>query len=429
MKTISYICVFIFQLAFIQIMAVEKDTITLKKCYQALENNHPVTKQTGIYDDINKLKLKDIQTAYYPQSTLNAQLTHQSDVISIDIDIPAPNIEFEPPEGIQTQYKTWVDIHQTIYDGGMTKNRKILENIQLKSGIQQVKVDLYKQKEQVNNLFFGIMALKKQKSLFEANIEILKERLQVVLSGVENGAVLAVNADMLQVEILNIRQQISDVTSSLSSHTQALRELTGLKMDGNSLFVIPEVNYSQIDSVNRPENKLFEIQKERFEILNALNTSSWRPKLTGFGQIGYGKPGLNMLRDEAEPYYILGAQLVWTPWDWNKTSRQDQKNLLQKQLTENKQDVFEQNISVASKLEAGKIDKLTKTIRQDEEIVKLREKVTKTYSSQLENGVITSAEYIAELNKETLAKIKMEIHKVQLEQAKVNYLYLKGLLF
>ena len=72
------------------------------------------------------------------------------------------------------------------------------------------------------------------------------------------------------------------------------------------------------------------------------------------------------------------------------------------------------------------IENLDSLIAKDKEIITLREKITKSASSQLTNGVITATDYINELNNEIIAKITMETHKVQLIQAKINYLNLKG---
>jgi hypothetical protein len=44
------------------------------------------------------------------------------------------------------------------------------------------------------------------------------------------------------------------------------------------------------------------------------------PRVFAFAQAGYGRPGLNMMSNEFEPYAIVGAKLVWTPWEWNKSN-------------------------------------------------------------------------------------------------------------
>ena len=66
-------------------------------------------------------------------------------------------------------------------------------------------------------------------------------------------------------------------------------------------------------------------------------------------------------------------------------------------------------------------------IKTDLQIIQLREKIIQSFESQLRNGVITSSDYIAELNQLFEAKTNQKIHETQLELAKINYQTSKGL--
>jgi hypothetical protein len=46
---------------------------------------------------------------------------------------------------------------------------------------------------------------------------------------------------------------------------------------------------------------------------------------------------------------------------------------------------------------------------------------------QLENGVITSTDYVNQLNEQLQAKLQLKLHEVQIEQKRVEYLQHKGL--
>jgi outer membrane protein TolC len=66
--------------------------------------------------------------------------------------------------------------------------------------------------------------------------------------------------------------------------------------------------------------------------------------------------------------------------------------------------------------------KYEKIILKDREILDLRSKVVKEYASRLDHGVITATEYLNELNAESEARLNINIHKIQLVQAKYQYL-------
>jgi outer membrane protein TolC len=65
-------------------------------------------------------------------------------------------------------------------------------------------------------------------------------------------------------------------------------------------------------------------------------------------------------------------------------------------------------------------------IEADKEIVILREKVLKSATSQLKNGVITTSEYLTEFNSLYESMIDQKLHEIQLDLAKANYKVIKG---
>jgi hypothetical protein len=72
------------------------------------------------------------------------------------------------------------------------------------------------------------------------------------------------------------------------------------------------------------------------------------------------------------------------------------------------------------------IGQLTELLKTDEELIQIRERITKTSASKLENGAITMADYIQDLNAETTAKLTLETHKIQLKEAQVKLGNIRG---
>ena len=99
---------------------------------------------------------------------------------------------------------------------------------------------------------------------------------------------------------------------------------------------------------------------------------------------------------------------------------------VKKNVVETQRETFNKNIQLLANKEFENIKKYEKLIPKDKEIIKLRNKIVKNAASQLENGVITSTDYIKELNLETQSKIDLETHKIQLLQSKVNYITILG---
>ncbi|MCJ7757514.1 MAG: TolC family protein, partial [Gillisia sp.] len=72
------------------------------------------------------------------------------------------------------------------------------------------------------------------------------------------------------------------------------------------------------------------------------------------------------------------------------------------------------------------ISKMEALIDADKEIIILREKVLKSATSQLKNGVITSSEYLTEFNSLYESMIDQKLHEIQLNLTKANYKVLRG---
>ena len=145
-----------------------------------------------------------------------------------------------------------------------------------------------------------------------------------------------------------------------------------------------------------------------------------------FGQAGYGKPGLNMLNDNFDTWYLVGAGVSWNAFDWKNTARKKQVLTLQQDRLQTNEATFRQNIDVLLVQQNSQISQLKELLKTDEEMVSLRSEIAKSASSKLENDVITASDYIQEIQAETMAKLNLELHQIQLEEANEKYSLIKG---
>ena len=152
-----------------------------------------------------------------------------------------------------------------------------------------------------------------------------------------------------------------------------------------------------------------------------LISKSNAPKLNAFGQVGYGNPGLNMLNNSFEDFYIVGLKLNWNVFDWNKLKSEKQALDIAKEIITTEKEIFEMNNQIQLNELKSEISKMEIIIKTDTQIIQLREKVVQSSDSQLRNGVITSSDYITELNHLFDAKTNQKVHQTHLELAKINY--------
>ncbi len=399
------------------------DKVTLKDCYTNAVNNYPLKKQFDLYKAYNELQRKNLNATYLPSVDVNGQATYQSDVTQVPIHVPG----LEIPVVSKDWYKVTLDVNQVIYDGGTTGKQKKLEDINLQINEQNVEIELYKLKERVNQVYFRIILLKENKKILQVFEDEIKSKLKNVISGVKNGVLLQKDADVLQAELIKIEQQITEVEIGINAGISILNELTSLKLSDNTELILPEitVNTSLFEN-KRLEYKLMGLQQYRIDAIKNVVTTKNLPKLFGFGQLGYGRPGLDMLSDDFESFYIFGAKLNWNLWNWNQNKTEKKILDLQNNIITTQKETFDKNLKIELENKIAEIKRYEELLKKDAEIIDLRSRIAKTASSQLDNGVITSTDYVTELTAEARAKLSFQTHKIQLIHAKLNYLSAKG---
>lgn len=410
-------------LLFIPIQSVfGQSEIQLDSCYSWARENYPMLKQSVIWQEINTLKQENIGTAYLPQLTLNGQISYQSDVVTVEIPVAGISV----PAVTKDRYNAYAELKQNIWDGGISAVNKTLEDAVLKSNLSQLEVELYKLNEQVTQAFFTTLIVEKQKNVILAQNEVLSEQLKSIESAIKNGLLEKSAALVLKAEIINLNQNTVQLNAAKSASTQMLSILTGQSIHKNSSFVFNEMQHFSAQDLYRPELVFFTNQQGQLNTQIELLNKTRNPKVFGFGQAGYGKPGLNMLLNEFKGYYLVGVGVSWKAFDWQNTSRQKQVIQLQQEMIQTQEQTFTQNIQLLLVQQQEQINKLAKMLNNDQEMVALRTEITIAAASKLKNEIITASDYIREVQAETVSKLNYELHKIQLNEAKEKYNLIKG---
>ena len=395
--------------------------LILDSCQSLARKNHPVLRQLGILDQISQLRQQNDQLLNLPQFDFTARASWQSDVTQIPINIPGVH-----PLS-KDQYKAYIDIKQKIFDGGMAKKRQELEEADRLVSRQQTESDLYKIKETVNSLFFNLLILQENKKIVALKKETLDARIKIINSAVKNGATLPNELDQLLAEQLLSDQQETELDASQQINVTLLEIITGTKIPAETAFIAPSLlNEPADNNFARPEITLFNLQQQRLDKNEEILNISRKPYAYAFGQAGYGRPGLNMLNNNFADWYMLGAGLSWNIWDWHKTSRQKAELKLQKDLINTNIDNLLRSFKMSLDQESSNYQKLKSLINSDAQIVKIKDQISRRSASALENGAITSADYIRDLNGSLQSKANLETHKIQLIQSTINMQTIKG---
>jgi outer membrane protein TolC len=399
-------------------LANAQESVTLETCWKKTLENYPLSKQNDLLPKAYDLKVNNLNKNFLPQMNVNGQAHYQSDVTKTPINVPGINI----PSVSKDQYKLYLDVNQAIYDGSATGRQKDVEEINFKIDQKNLDVELFKLKERINLVYFNILLLKERAKILDLHKTTLTSKLKDVESGVRNGTLLGSNQDILQAEIIKADQAISENRISIEAGIAMLNEFTGMSLNKESIFLLPVVSVDlNVLTNNRPEISLFSLQQEKITASKKLSGSGLLPRLYAFGQAGYGRPGFDMLKDEFDDFYMIGARLNWKPWDWNQSRNQKEILNLQNDIILSQKETYDKNVRIDLENKIAEIKKTEDLISRDNELIVLREKISKSVSSQLDNGFITSSQYLTEINAEAGARLDFEAHKIQLIKARLDY--------
>jgi outer membrane protein TolC len=391
--------------------------LTLEDAWQQAQNNYPVIKQRDLIRQTATINIESLRKGYLPQVSLSGQATYQSDVTKIDI--PIPGFDFNPPS--KDQYKAVADVNQLIYDGGVIRQQKIAQRLNEEVEEQKVEVELYKLKDRINDIYFGILYLDdqlKQAGLVKQDLAI---GINQVEAQVKNGVVLKSNLNVLKAELLKADQRTIELNASRKGLLQTLGLFLNRPLDENTVLVKPAMPSFANTGITRPELKLYNNQSKQLEQQTRLIRAKNLPKTSLFLQGGYGKPGLNFLKNDFAFYYIGGVRVNWPLAGLYTQKKEKELVKINQKMVDVQKETFLLNTNADLSQQQSEIDKLSQLAEADKAIIDLRVQVKEAARAQLQNGVITANDYLREVNAEDQARQSLITHYLQLLQAQINY--------
>lgn len=422
------ICVILF-LCFLLLPGSMKgqEKITLAQCYEWARANYPQIRQYGLIGQTEQYNLSNAVKGWLPQVTVNAKATYQSDVTQLPFDadkLSAVMPGLEIPTLSKDQYQVVAELNQNIWDGGAIHTSRQLTKAQAEADRKQLESDLYTLNDRVNQLYFGCLL---QEELIRQNV-LLQKELQInidrITAMMANGVANLSDRESMEVELLNARQKEIELKASRVAFGRMLSTMIGKTYDPNRILEVPNVPGNPLSGeINRPELKVLDAKSYLLELQNKQITSGLMPRVGAFVQGGYGRPGLNMLEDSFDPFYIAGVRLSWNMGKLYTLKNDRRKVATTLQQVEVQRETFLFNTSLQLMQQNTEIQKISDLMKADNEIIRLRTSIKKAAEVKLENGVISVTDLIREINAEDMAKQTAAAHRIQHLNAVYNYMY------
>jgi outer membrane protein TolC len=400
-----------------------QEFLSLQKAYDLAQQNYPLIKQRELIKQTTGFTIDNLSKAFLPQFYLSAQATYQSQVTEVKVPIPGVNIESLSKD----QYKILADINQLIYDGGVIKQQKNIQQLNESMEQQKVEVELYRLKERINQLFLSVLYLDEQLKQVNLIKEDLNTGIKKVEAQVNNGVAFKSNLNVLKAELLKAGQRTIELKASRKGLIDVLGLFINQALPEDIRLDKPQAETPAIGKESqRPELKLYSTQEKllggQFRLIDARN----KPKANLFWQGGYGRPGLNFLKNEFAFFYTTGIRFNWSFGNLYTQKKEKKIIELNQKTVDVQKEIFLLNTTTQLKQQQSEIEKWQQLVATDKEIIDLRIKVKDAAKAQLENGVITANDYLREVNAEDQARQTLITHQLQLLQAQMYYQIIYG---
>ena len=389
---------------------------TLEECQQAAERNYPLIAQHDLIARTTQLTVANIQKGWLPQLTATAQATLQNTVISW----PEEMTELMQQMGIdmkglaKDQYRVGLDLQQTVFDGGAISAQKRVAREQGAVQQAQLDVDLYRVRQRVNEMYFGLLLLDDQIRLNLDLQEQLAASEKKLTSMVKHGTAAQCDLNNVTAERLNVAQQMTTLESQRRVLTAMLGTFCGIEVNN----VTKPAAVDAADGNNRPELRLIDSQLRLADAQDRAINAALLPRLGVFAQGYYGYPGYNMFKDMMGRNWswngMVGARLTWNIGALYTHHNDKAKVQLQREAAQNQREVFLFNNRLEQMQQNEAIDRYRQLMTQDEEIIALRQQVRKAAESKLSHGIIDVNILVRDINSENAARVQQSIHEIEM---------------
>lgn len=380
--------------------------ISLTECRQMAHDNYPAIKQYQLIDQSRDFTLGNVVKGWLPQVSASAGAYAFTDILKTN----------EQMERMGIDTKNWmasasVTIRQNVYDGGQIAAQKNVVSAQSNVQKQQLDVSMYAIGERIDQLYFGILLLDEQLSQNELLQKDLSTSEQTIRSMMKGGIANQSDLDAILVEKLKVNQQKESLQESRKAYLRMLGVFVGKKLSENEKLEKPSLQATAPWQVNRPELSYYASQSQLLDAQRKQLDTRLRPTVSFFG--------LGMMHSKVSDMVHNDLLAGGISVSWNigalYTRKNDIKKLeVQRAMIDSQRETFLFNNRLQNEEADGNISSLRKQLKQDDEIVRLRENIRNKSDKKVQLGTESVNELVRDINAVSLARAQKAQHEILL---------------
>lgn len=397
--------------------SAQSTALDLVTCQTAAQAHHPLSQKPGLLENQHAAELAQMEVNRRPSLEWITSGSFQSE--NINLEFPIPNVE-----GVDLplyNVQTYLEARYLILDGGLQQARTEALDAQLASQLQEVTVQQYPLYQAVQQYYFALLLLQeqeKQLELAQKNLELQQQKMEAAYA---RGVLLEMDLSQLKVELLRLQKKKQDLQQKAQAARAGLEQLTGLELSEATALEMPGALPATGD-MNRPEIPLFDLQKLQLQSKLKLSEAQYQPKLSSFARAGVGYPNpLNFFNTDIRPYGIIGLQFNWPLFNKGQLDRQRQVITAQSALIEHQKATFLHQQAIELAHFESEVAGLQAQMKLDQEVLNLQNAILPQLEAQLNNGTITTFDYLLQTNAALQTSLELKAHEIQLLKTQYEY--------
>ena len=385
--------------------------LDIDQCHDMARQQYPLIKQYGLLEKSEAYTLSNAMKAFLPEVKFSFGANGFTDLISSSPKTDAMGM------GDMKNYllNGSIQINQLIYDGGAISAQRKLIKAQAEADKKQLDVRLYEINQRVDQLYFGILMIDEQSKQLKLLQNDLTLSLNTVQSLMNGGLANQSDVDAVKVEQLRAAQQESSLRTSRKSYIQMLGLFIGKALDEKTTLDKPTpLPLSKPQGVLRPELSYFAAQQNLLDTQRKSLTARLLPQLSAFAMGMYHNKVLDMMK----PAMLAGG--ITLSWKISPfyTRKNDLRSIeTKKSMINQERETFLFNIHLQNEKEQSVVEDLREKLKQDDEIIRLRENIHSVSVTKVQNGIQTINEMLRDVNAVNEARQQKSIHEIQLLEA------------
>lgn len=336
------------------------------------------------------------------------------------ISVPGKSLE----AGVHHNFDLKMGVYQPIYTGGRLSGSLKLREIQKAVADNQARLQKLEIAGQIKTVFFDFLVLDKNRE----SLTHLKDKLNLHLAKAEDlrqeGLIGKIDVLETRRRIDEIDLRIEDVSQAIAAQRIRFHRLCG-HYPGDIDRSYTEEGEPLAASMDyfRTHHPAFLTLQKRIDLLTAqkrIASAQTLPQVSGFGEVHYGKPGIDFFQKEWMLYFQGGITVNWTLFNWGKADAEKEVLDLEIRKIQNQTEYFLNDIR-------ENLEKLYQLRRMLENKIALAEELIENTREEADIKAdlyrerrLPNRDYLAALEAMEQAKVFQKELRYRLEQVNIR---------